>query len=68
MIIFLTLILKFPFDKQQELRQNVINNINLYKEPEYDKEKNEILTEEQKSIQLELPLKEGVLKTNLEFQ
>ena len=64
---FSTLILKFPFDKQQELRQNVINNIKLYKEPEYDEDgnlKKEILTEEQKMIQLELPLKEGVLKTN----
>jgi dynein light intermediate chain 1 len=64
---FSNLILKFPLDKQQELRQNVINNIKLYQEPEFDEEgnlKKEILTEEQKQIKLEVPLKEGVLKTN----
>ena len=64
---FASLLLKFPFDKQQELRQNVINGIKLYAEPEFDEDgnlKKEILTEEQKMIKLELPLKEGVLKTN----
>jgi dynein light intermediate chain 1 len=71
---FSSLILKFPFEKQQELRDNSIYNLNvvtdyikLFEEPQYDEDgnfKKEVITQETLELKLQLPLKEGVLKTN----
>ncbi len=52
---FSALMLKFPFDKQQELRDKIENYIKLYEDIQFDEEgnvKNEPLTDEQ--IQLKV--------------
>ena len=65
---FSSLILKFPYEKQQEMREQLVQSVKLYEEPQFDEEgkyKKELLSEEQKQIKLELPLKDGVLSTNV---
>ena len=50
------------------MREQIVEKIKLYEEAQFDGEgdyKKEILTEDQKQIKLELPLKEGVLTTNI---
>ena len=64
---FSALILKFPFEKQQQMREQIVEKIKLYEEAQFDEEgnyKKEILSDDQKQIKLDLPLKEGVLTTN----
>ncbi len=69
--------LKLPFDKQEEMRGKgnykkihnlVVEFLKLYEEPQFEEDekslKKEIISEESKSLKLELPLKEGVLKIN----
>ena len=59
--------MKFPFEKQQQMREQIVKKIKLYEEAQFDEEgnyKKEILTDDQKQIKLDLPLKEGVLTTN----
>ena len=49
------------------MREQIVKKIKLYEEAQFDEEgnyKKEILTDDQKQIKLDLPLKEGVLTTN----
>ena len=49
------------------MREQIVEKIKLYEEAQFDEEgnyKKEILTDDQKQIKLDLPLKEGVLTTN----
>jgi len=65
--VFAQLISKLPDDKQEEVKQNVIDKIKLYKEPEIDEQGKYIkkkMEEEEKKKLLNTPLKEGVLNTN----
>lgn len=64
---FSKLLLKFDYEKQSKIKTNLENVFKLYEEPQFDDEgnlKKEILSEEAKTVKLEAPLKEGVLKSN----
>jgi hypothetical protein len=64
---FSNLIVKLPYDKQQEMRDKIENYLKLYEDVQLDEEgnvKNEPLTQEQIDLKKQLSLKEGVLKSN----
>lgn len=65
---FSALMLKHPYEKQQELRERVENQIKLYEDIQFDEEgniKNEPMSEELIKLKKDMPLKDGVLRTNL---
>lgn len=59
--------LKLPVDKQMELKQNMEEYLKLWEEDLIDSDgnKKEKLSDETIHLKLEMPLKEGLLKTNL---
>ena len=66
---FSRLMLKFPLDKQNEMRKNVEEYLKLYEEVLLDEDQNPKLpekpSEETTNLKLEMPLKEGLLKVNI---
>lgn len=69
---FSKLLLKLPYDKQQEIQKNLENYIKLYEEPkdevegEENREKEDDKpSEETIQLKLEMPLKEGLLGVNI---
>ena len=61
---FSKLIMKMPYEKQEEIKKQYENYIKLWEEPS-DEEVIEKPSEENIQLKLEMPLKEGLLRINL---